>query len=95
MTVNLEELEELERKAPPVETVAESFLLIHRVATGQSNRSYMTIPADPKRDADLIVGGALEHYAALRNAAVPMIQELRFLREENRELREGKNAQKF
>lgn len=40
----------------PTEALLElraTFRIVHRVATHQSNEAYMSIPADPKRDADL------------------------------------------
>lgn len=77
----LAELEALEAKATAIEEVRESFHLIHRVATGQSDRAYMSIPADPRRDADLIVSAAIDELAAARNALPRLITALREARE--------------
>lgn len=49
-----------------IEQIRDAFHLIHRVATGQSDRGYMSIPADPERDADLIVAAAIDELEALR-----------------------------
>jgi len=49
-----------------IDEIREALHRIHRYATGQSDRSYMSIPADPERDADLIVARAIDELAALR-----------------------------
>lgn len=36
-----------------LEELEQTFAIVHRVATHQSDAAYMSIPADPKRDADL------------------------------------------
>ena len=65
----------------PIEEISEALLKMHRLATGQSTESYMSIPANPKRDADLILGAAIE--------------ELRDLRDEVRHWREGHNGRPY
>jgi len=49
-----------------IDEIRDAFHLIHRVATGQSDRAYMSIPANPECDADLIVGAAIDELGALR-----------------------------
>lgn len=49
-----------------IDEIRDALLRIHHVAVGTSDRSYMSIPADPKRDADLIVMAAIDELAALR-----------------------------
>ncbi|MFA5943214.1 MAG: hypothetical protein WC876_01970 [Candidatus Thermoplasmatota archaeon] len=48
------------------DTLHEALQRIHRVALGQSDRPYMSIPADPKRDADPLIDGAIRELVALR-----------------------------
>lgn len=48
------------------ETLRKALQLIHRVAIGQSDRAYMSIPADPKRDADLLLSAAIDELVELR-----------------------------
>ncbi len=50
----------------PIEEIRKAFQLIHHVACGRSDRAYMSIPADPRRDADLIVAAALDELEQLR-----------------------------
>jgi chromosome segregation ATPase len=49
-----------------IDEIRDAFLHVHHVAIGTSERSYMSIPADPKRDADLIVMAAIDELNALR-----------------------------
>ncbi len=49
-----------------VEKIREAFYAIHNVATGRSDRSYMSIPARPTHDADLILSAAIDELDALR-----------------------------
>lgn len=51
---------------PPIETIRKALQHIHHVAIGESDRAYMSIPADPKRDADLILVAAIDELDALR-----------------------------
>lgn len=55
-----------ERDEPSIKTIREAFLRIHDVAMGREARAYMSIPADPRRDADLIVSAAIEELERLR-----------------------------
>jgi len=50
----------------PIEKIVEAALLMHKVATGQSDRAYMSVPADPERDADLILFDAIAELKKLR-----------------------------
>ena len=47
-------------------TLREALERIHRVASGVSDEAYMSIPADPKRDADLLLAAAIDELVALR-----------------------------
>jgi len=47
-------------------TLREALERIHRVASGVSDEAYMSIPADPKRDADLLLSAAIDELVALR-----------------------------
>jgi hypothetical protein len=49
-----------------IEEIRKALQLIHRVAIGESDRAYMSIPADPKRDADLILSAAIDELESLR-----------------------------
>lgn len=49
-----------------IEEIRKAFQRVHHVATGQSVRAYMSIPADPARDADLIVCAAIDELEELR-----------------------------
>jgi hypothetical protein len=59
-----------------IEEIREAALLMHRVATGRSNRSYMSIPADPSRDADLILGVAIDELEELRREKLRLLASL-------------------
>lgn len=50
----------------PIEEIREALIRIHHVAIGKSTAAYMSVPADPKRDADLILSAAIDELAALR-----------------------------
>ena len=50
------------------EELREALQRIHRVATRQTSESYMSIPADPARDADLLIGGAIDELMDMRAA---------------------------
>lgn len=50
-----------------IEEIRAAFLKIHHHATGTKRDSYMSIPADPQRDADLIVDAAIDELAKLRD----------------------------
>lgn len=52
--------------APDLKTLREALSRMHSVAIGESRDSYMRVPADPKRDADLLLSAALEELAAAR-----------------------------
>lgn len=49
-----------------IEEIREAFHRIHRRACGDSNEVYMSIPADRKRDADFVVGDAIDELEAAR-----------------------------
>lgn len=51
---------------PTEETLRKALQLIHHVAIGESTRAYMSIPADPKRDADLLLSAAIDELVELR-----------------------------
>jgi hypothetical protein len=55
----------------PIERIREALQRIHMVACGKSDRAYMSIPADPRRDADLILSAAIDELEALRAEAKP------------------------
>jgi hypothetical protein len=59
----------------PIGEIREAFLLVHRVATGVSERSYMSIPADPERDADLIVMAAIDELEQARARVETLLKE--------------------
>lgn len=50
-----------------IEEIRKALQRIHHVAIGQTDRAYMSIPADPKRDADLILGAAIDELETLRS----------------------------
>jgi hypothetical protein len=62
-----------------IETIREAMFRMHRTAIGDPRGGgYMSIPADPRRDADLILGAAIDELAALRaqlDAAVGALVE--------------------
>ena len=49
-----------------IKTLRNALSAMHAVACGDSTRAYMSIPADPKRDADLLLSGALDELERLR-----------------------------
>jgi hypothetical protein len=59
-----------------IDEIRKAFLKMHHVALGQE-RSYMSIPADPNRDADLIVSAAIGELKTLREAAADLREALR------------------
>lgn len=48
------------------EQIREAFFRLHDNASGRTARSYMSIPPDPKRDADLILVAAIDELVELR-----------------------------
>jgi hypothetical protein len=58
----------------PIETIRKAFFAVHDYAVGTSTRPYMSIPADPLRDADLIVCGAIDELEKAR-AQVRVLRE--------------------
>jgi hypothetical protein len=50
---------------PTIEKLREALQRIHHVATTGSG-AYMSIPADPRNDADLLLSAALEELEAYR-----------------------------
>jgi hypothetical protein len=51
----------------PIEEIREAFYRIHQYATGQTRTSYMSIPVNPKRDADFILSDAIDELSSLRS----------------------------
>jgi hypothetical protein len=49
-----------------IDTIREAMQCMHRKACDNSERNYMSIPADPKRDADLILSAAIDELEQLR-----------------------------
>ena len=60
-----------------IDEIHEAFMRIHRLACGTSDRAYMSIPADPQRDADLIVSAAIDELRALRDSRAELEAALR------------------
>ena len=59
----------------PSETVLRAALQrIHRAATGQSGAAYMSIPANHKEDADLILSAAIDELVELRRRVAGEVQ---------------------
>lgn len=48
-------------------TLREALHRIHDKAMGKTKEPYMRIPADPKRDADLLIDGAIDELVSLRD----------------------------
>jgi hypothetical protein len=61
---------------PSIDDIREAMHRMHRLATGQSDRAYMSIPADPKRDADLILSAAIDELWTLRRRVMEIGAEL-------------------
>jgi hypothetical protein len=59
-----------------IDEIRDAFLHVHHVAIGTSERSYMSIPADPQRDADLIVMAAIEELKTLRETVAEVRAEV-------------------
>lgn len=51
-----------------IETIREALQRIHRAASGRGG-AYMSIPADPRRDADLILAAAIDELEDRRELA--------------------------
>jgi hypothetical protein len=49
-----------------IKEIRKALYAIHHVATGQSDRAYMSVPARPDHDADLILSAAIDELAKLR-----------------------------
>lgn len=49
-----------------IEEIRAALFAIHHLAIGKSDRAYMSIPADPDRDADLILLAAIDELEMLR-----------------------------
>lgn len=60
-----------------IEEIRAAFQKIHKVASNQSDAAYMSIPADPERDADLIVAAAIDELEKLRAEAKEILSTLR------------------
>lgn len=52
--------------AQPEEVLREALRRIHRRACGDTDRVYMSIPAEPNKDADLILAGAISELIEAR-----------------------------
>ena len=64
----------------PSETVLRAALQrIHRAATGQSDAAYMSIPANPNEDADLILSAAIDELVELREAVAALKAAIKFV----------------
>lgn len=62
---------------PEMAVIREALQRIHRVAIGESDRAYMSIPADPRRDADLILSAALDELEQRRKSHEALVAALR------------------
>jgi hypothetical protein len=51
---------------PAIEKIREALKRMHHKAIGEDDRAYMSIPADPERDADLILSAAIDELELLR-----------------------------
>lgn len=60
------------RKQQPIDRIRDAFSRAHKMATGVW-APYMSVPADPERDADLILSDAIDELEALRNAAPALL----------------------
>lgn len=63
-----------------IEEIRDAFHHVHDYAMRRTDRPYMRIPADPERDADLIVTAAITELEALRArlaAAEALMREAR------------------
>ena len=80
---DLAELRRLHEKATPMVRIIGAWGLIwSRVVNGKrpDDPPLMTIPVSPD-DADVLVQGALDELATMRNALLPLLDELEALRE--------------
>ncbi len=59
-----------------IEVIREAMMKMHRRATGDDRSVYMSIPADPERDADLILSAAIDELGQLR-AERPYLEVLK------------------
>ncbi len=59
-----------------IEEIREAFHKIHDVATGKSDRAYMSIPADRERDADLILSEAIKELETARDRLTVLDRQL-------------------
>ena len=64
-------------RAKTIAEIRAAFLLIHHVATGQSTRAYMSVPANPEHDADLIVSAAIDELEVSRSAMMELVAAAR------------------
>lgn len=55
-----------EGRKHPIPTIRNALDRIHRRACGETTDTYMSIPADPERDADLILSAAIDELEAAR-----------------------------
>jgi len=51
---------------PTISELRDALLKMHARATGDQSAVYMSVPADPRRDADLMLMAALEELEAYR-----------------------------
>lgn len=49
-----------------IEEIRKALITIHHYAMGKSKSPYMSVPADPNRDADLILSAAIDELEQLR-----------------------------
>lgn len=59
-----------------IEEIRAAFDLVYRKAIGETKASFMSIPADPERDADLIVSAAIDELEKLRGFKAYVHQRL-------------------
>lgn len=59
-----------------IDEIRAAFMRVHHRACGDDREVYMSVPADPERDADLIVTAAIDELAALREALKKCVEAL-------------------
>lgn len=59
-----------------IDEIRKAFQRVHHKAIGTDDRAYMSIPADPERDADLIVSAAFDELEKLRGFKAYVHQRL-------------------
>ena len=59
-----------------IEEIRKAFSKVHKRACGDTDEVYMSIPADPRRDADLIISAAIDELEQYRNEAKEILATL-------------------